>query len=356
MDSVLTKPYQYRIIECLGEGLNSCVYRAFKESNELKVKFEVALKILKSENLEALWRNEFERLARVKSRHCVVLHGWEVIDNYPALVLECVRGVNLAELVKFINLSQQDIDCIYAQAYRGITDLAHAGVFHGDLNLNNIMVDDAGTVKLVDFGIRNGGKDYLVTPKFAAPSVLMGQEPDIETDLFSLEAICLEIERGRSQISNCEEDANSGADAPLAQLAIQSLAKKVRVAMQKRESERARTNAYKLKRPFRVAYQRLAQQIGVGLICFFVSILSRGDSTFRAPLSPARLIIRTMKWVKVKVNGQDFGYAPLDISLSSARMIDLRWRGPTGNGERTLTLLPGQTKILTDKFFSPDPK
>ncbi len=357
MESVLTKPYQYRIVECLGEGLNSCVYRAFKQSNELNVRFEVALKILKSKNLEALWRNEFERLICVKSRHCVALHGWELINNSPALVLEYVRGVNLAELVKYVELNKENIDCIYGQACRGLRDLAQVALFHGDLNLNNIMVDDTGIVKLVDFGVRNGHKDYLVTPKFAAPSVLMGEEPNIETDIFSLEAICLEIELNHS--SHVPDDGSVGGpkqvgNAP--EFATHDLAKKVRIAMKRRENERVRTNAYKAPRSFRLSRQTLFQSIGVGFICLFFSILSQGDSTRHLPTPPARLIVRTVKWVKIAVNGHDYGYSPINISLSATRMVHLQWFGSAGRGERTIALIPGQTKFLTDNFFSPDSK
>src|SRR5690348_7962163 len=136
-ENIKVKPYGYRLVEFLGEGLNSCVYRAFKEDKDLGVRHEVALKILKSETQVAAWRSEFSRLAKVRSPYCVALLGWEVVDTRPALVLEYVKGVTLEDLRRFGDLSVENINEICAQALLGLSDLDEAGLFHGDLSLHN---------------------------------------------------------------------------------------------------------------------------------------------------------------------------------------------------------------------------
>src|SRR6185437_7836857 len=119
MGSIAALAGNYNIVEFLGEGLNSCVYRAFKDGETLGVRFDVALKILKSEKMVAIWRNEFERLSKIASGHCVKLLGWEILQTGPALVLEYVRGVNLSELQKYTELSADDLDEIARQSRRG---------------------------------------------------------------------------------------------------------------------------------------------------------------------------------------------------------------------------------------------
>lgn len=343
MQTIATKPYNYRMIECLGEGLNSCVYRAFKESKELNVKFEVALKILKSQKLVSLWRNELERLLRVKSQHCVLLHGWEIINNSPTLVLEYVRGVNLDELIRYVSLSNEEIENVYAQAFRGLQDLALAGLCHGDLNLHNIMVNESGTVKLVDFGISNGQKDYFVTPKFAAPSVLMGAAPNFETDLFSLDAIRLELKRRQAPPI---DDENTSKD----------LSKKVQIALHRREADRQRTNAYTNKKSFQLSRFMRAPRTTICVFILFISILSLGDSAHKRLISPAHLIIRTVNWLKISIDGRALGYSPVETTISASHPVHVHWQGPIGHGDRTLTFQPGKTATLTDRFFSPNHK
>ena len=332
------------MIECLGEGLNSCVYHAFKESKDLNVKFEVALKILKSEKLVSLWRNEFERLLRVKSQHCVRLHGWEIINNSPTLVLEYVHGVSLEELARYAApLNHEEIESIYEQTYRGLRDLALVGLCHGDLNLYNIMVDESGTVKLVDFGISTGQKDYFVTPKFAAPSVLMGAPPSFETDLFSLDAIRAEIERRHAPSSN---DKNTPKD----------LVKKVRLALHSRDADRQRTKAYANKKSFQFSPLVWVPRIAVCLLIMFISMLSRGDSGHNPLTVPAHLIVRTINWLKISVDDRILGYSPVELSVSTSRPVHIHWQGPFGEGDRILTFQPGKTETLTDRFFSPNRK
>jgi len=348
MESVPTKSYHYRMVECLGEGLNSCVYRAFKESKELNVRFEVALKILKSENLVALWRNEFERLMKVKSRHCVALLGWEVINSSPVLVLEYVQGVNLNELLRYVRLTAQDLDVIYSQTHRGLTDLAISGVFHGDLNLQNIMIDETGAVKLVDFGIKNGRKDFFITPKYAAPAVLMGEEPNLETDLFSLDAICAEVEAYHSE-TNSEIDGETDFSSDEI-MAVQDLARKVRFARQRRDAERARTQAVVLSRQFRLRDWVWPSRIAICMAAVSFSFLSLGDAQPAKALPPSRLHLRTNQWLKIQIDNKEMGYSPLDVALPAGKVL-LHWSNASKHGERVVELKSGQTETLTDAFF-----
>ncbi len=352
MESIAAQPYHYRMVECLGEGLNSCVYRAFKESSAADVKFEVALKILKSANLDSLWRNELERLMRVKSRHCVILHGWEVIEGAPALVLEYVRGVTLDELVRSGSLSRENIECIYSQAYRGLQDIARVDLYHGDLNLENIMVDVTGTVKLVDFGFTNGRRDRFITPKYAAPALLMGGTPTLETDIFSLKAICAEIEpkhlRPNRAVSATVETPHDDESS------VSDLAEKVQKIIRMRESQRVKTNVYAIKKPRRFFTAAGSTWTAICAAFLFFSLLSRGDSGHEPPRAPARIVIRTAHWVKISIDNRDLGFAPVDVSVSASRPAHIHWLGANGSGERTVLLTPGKTEILTDRFFSPN--
>ena len=145
----------YEIANLLGEGLNSCVYRAFRKDEKTSLTQEVALKILKSKKLVHLWRAEFETLRQVRSPHCLSVFGWEWIEDKPALVLECVDGLSLNELFRQTDLSIEEASEVFRQIQCGLEHLRQLGLCHGDLSLKNILINRKGLVKLVDFGLGN---------------------------------------------------------------------------------------------------------------------------------------------------------------------------------------------------------
>ncbi len=65
------------------------------------------------------------------------------------------------------------------------------GVVHLDLKPGNLVVDAAGTLHLLDFGLgtRTGGAARGGTPFFAAPELLLGLVPDARADLFAVGAM-----------------------------------------------------------------------------------------------------------------------------------------------------------------------
>jgi serine/threonine protein kinase len=333
----------YKIEEFLGEGLNSCVYRAFKESEQLGLRFEVALKILKSEKMVSVWRNEFQRLSKINSEYCVKLLGWEILSTGPALVLEHVKGLNLFELQKNCVLSAADVSEIIRQSRLGLEHLAAQGLFHGDLSPQNIMINESGHVKLVDFGISVDRKNSFVTPRYASPSVIMGLLPTLKTDLESLELIRNDIAR---RIKDDDDEIN-----PI------SLGQKVKDALECRRKTQSRTQPFamlareslrKIKSNYLSAYLRSAIVAGLLLTSFF----SRGDAN-RSSQSPlARLIIHSPNWLSVRLEGQNLGFAPLDIPLKVGKKLRLHWQATKKSGEMLIIARPGQIIRIDEKYFA----
>ena len=84
------------------------------------------------------------------------------------------------------------------------------GVLHLDLKPSNLVLDSAGQLHLLDFGlaVRAGSQSLGGTPFFAAPEVLFGTVPDQRADLFSIGAMVVHalLPKDRMQISEFARD------------------------------------------------------------------------------------------------------------------------------------------------------
>jgi serine/threonine protein kinase len=198
---------EYLIKEPLGEGLTSHVYKAIRRHRRLNIEQTVALKVLHSKDEVRTLKNEIKILSQIRSAHCVQLLGWEELAVGPAIVLEYLEGLSLAELSAMIPLSTAMIDEILAQVQDGLRDLDKYKICHGDLSSRNIFISTSGVVKLLDFGfsgVTQGGSLYG-TPQILAPEVWLGQPISLAADLFSLGLIKVDLEE-RTIVSDRTRD------------------------------------------------------------------------------------------------------------------------------------------------------
>lgn len=347
---MFANPTGYEFTEFLGEGLNSCVYKAIKQNHEHGLRFEVALKILKSEKLVSLWRNEFDRLAAIESKHCVRLLGWEIFNDKPTLVLEYVDGVTLEDLTVYSHLSADQIQEIYRQALEGLRDLMAAGISHGDLNFNNIMVDKNGLVKLVDFGVRGGHNEMFATPKYAAPEVLMGQEPDFSTDVSSLRMIIAEcFERFDLPTVDYEVEDNNNIKAVQRRA---ELAAKVQYIQRFKGSRHGLTqNITQLKNTKNLP-RRTTLRFAIVFLVIWPFFMYGDQSQSEESARYIRVIVRTQNWLQFRINEGPVVFSPNEVLVRVGKKNRIEWRSATSRGDRNLTVQHNQPiLLLEDSFF-----
>ena len=347
-DVIFSKPTSYRLLELLGEGLNSYVYRAIKENEEFKISQSVAVKILKSEKLVSIWRNEITRISQIRSKYCVGYYGWEIIAGKPALILEHVRGVTLEELITESSLSKAELIEILGQSYYGLRDLQDAGLFHGDINLHNIMIDDAGCVKLVDFGVYDSEGAIFTTPKYADARVLSGELPTLETDIYSLRSVGLDIAR-KFKLSM---QAHNLAEFKLDQGVQLKLAVKVNEILEKQARRQGFTEKLAKITSVEWSFKRLSQVVAM-MVIFCIPLFSLGDQKPGAIYSkPALISVRSNNWLELKINGEHLGYAPVDAEIYSQGTVHIEWVSPSGSGQTVLTVRQGQHIVIDDVFIA----
>jgi eukaryotic-like serine/threonine-protein kinase len=157
-----TRIGQYEIIRELGRGGMGAVYSA----RDTKLGRKVAIKFVYSNNqpeLAARFILEAKATARCSHENIIVIHEVGEHDGNPFMVLEYLQGAPLTQLLQEgRKLPAAQAVELMVSVVRALT-VAHAhNIVHRDLKPDNIFVTDAGTIKVLDFGIAklvHGGDD-----------------------------------------------------------------------------------------------------------------------------------------------------------------------------------------------------
>jgi hypothetical protein len=196
---------RYRIVALAGRGGMGEVYRA----EDLRLSQLVAIKFLPqelSQDVSALARFHSEvRIARQVS-HPNVCRVFDIgdVDGIPFLSMEYVDGEDLASVVRRIGrLSPDKATEVARQICAGMAAEHEKGVIHRDLKPANVMLDGAGKVRVMDFGLAGiaasiqGSEIRAGTPAYMAPEQLEGRGVTIKSDIYSLGLILYEILTGK---------------------------------------------------------------------------------------------------------------------------------------------------------------
>lgn len=129
--------------------------------------------------------------------------------HYLYIVTEFIDGQNLAQWM--IDNPKPDLETvrgIVEQIAKGLRAFHRMEMLHQDLRPNNIMIDNTGTVKIIDFGATNvAGIMEITSPiernnlqgtaQYTAPEYFLGEAGTSRSDLFSLGVITYQILTGR---------------------------------------------------------------------------------------------------------------------------------------------------------------
>lgn len=142
-----------------------------------------------------------EREARLAARlnhpHVVAIFDLVTEGDDQWLVMEYVDGATLAELVRSGGpLAPDQAAPILGQVADALAAAHGAGIIHRDVKPSNILVTEAGQVKLSDFGIARAEADASLTqtglvtgsPAYLAPEVASGSSATEASDVWSLGA------------------------------------------------------------------------------------------------------------------------------------------------------------------------
>jgi predicted ATPase/predicted Ser/Thr protein kinase len=198
---------RYEVLEELGKGGMGRVYKVLdREINE-----EVALKLLNPEvasdspTIER-FRNELKLARKVTHKNVCRMHDINKEKDTHFITMEYVPGEDLKSVIRRKKrYSEDEAISLAEQICAGLGEAHRLGVTHRDLKPQNIMIDEEGQARIMDFGIarsretKGATEEGLVigTPDYMSPEQVEGGEADPRSDIYSLGVVLYEMVTGR---------------------------------------------------------------------------------------------------------------------------------------------------------------
>jgi serine/threonine protein kinase/tetratricopeptide (TPR) repeat protein len=199
---------RYHIIEELGRGGMGRVYKAV----DTEVNEKIALKLIKPEiasdkkTIER-FRNELKFARKIRHKNVCQMYDLSKEEGSYYITMEFVPGDDLKSLIRRMGrLSPGQAISITKQVCDGLAEAHKLGVVHRDLKPQNIMIDQDGNARIMDFGIARslegkgitGAGVMIGTPDYMSPEQVEGKETDPRSDIYSLGIILYEMVTGQT--------------------------------------------------------------------------------------------------------------------------------------------------------------
>ena len=204
---------RYAVEEVLGRGGMGVVYRAL----DRQLGERVAIKVLRPELTELnptvldRFKQELRLARRITHRNVVRTYDLGESNGTYYITMELVHGTTLATMIQ--DAGRLDVPAtltIGKQLCRALEVAHDEGIIHRDIKPPNLLVDPAGFLKVMDFGIARlaegrpitgealtGVGVVVGTPQYMAPEQLFGEPVDQRTDLYATGAVLFECLTGR---------------------------------------------------------------------------------------------------------------------------------------------------------------
>jgi len=209
---------RYRLVERIGGGGMGTVYRAERADGAFRQ--HVAIKLIRPELLseDGLERFFAERQILAKLEHpgiARLIDGGAEELGIPYVVMELVEGLPIDRYCNDngLNLNQRLALC--ARVCEALSAAHEQGIVHRDIKPGNILVNQQGQPKLLDFGIakvleaddfgtplpftRTG--NMAMTPQYASPEQVRGIDVGAASDIYSMGVLFYELLTGNRPYS-----------------------------------------------------------------------------------------------------------------------------------------------------------
>jgi hypothetical protein len=206
---------RYRILGLVGEGGMGAVYEAEQDNPRRTVALKVVKPGLAAPELLRRFEQESQALGRLQHPGIAQIYEAGAADAgsgpQPYFAMEFIRGLALLDYAKGQNLNTRQRLEIMAKVCDAVQHAHRRGIIHRDLKPGNILVDDAGQPKVLDFGVaritdtdvrttRQTDLGELVgTLAYMSPEQVLADplEVDTRSDVYALGVVLYELLAGR---------------------------------------------------------------------------------------------------------------------------------------------------------------
>jgi len=200
---------RFTLLRELGRGATSVVYLARVEGREVAVKI-LRPDLLERPDVRCRFHEQAEAAARVEHPNVVRTLGGELVvesgRTYGLLVMEHVEGRTLRELLgTWGRVPEGLVREIARQVATGLAAVHGAGLVHGDLRPENVLLTGDDRVRIMDLGVAGSidgaaavardGRHAGSLP-YTAPELFAGSEASSASDLYALGVLLHELLTG----------------------------------------------------------------------------------------------------------------------------------------------------------------
>jgi len=223
---------RYIVRERIGRGGMGEVFRA----DDRELGRAIALKRLDPGFDRELLLREARAAAQLSHPNVVTVHEVGEADGAPFLAMELVDGTTLTRWLRDEPRTWRQIANVLAQAARGLAAAHARGLVHRDFKPDNVLVDNTGRARVVDFGLARvaqpgargeshrealhasataatmlaGGTPHTAlagTPAYLAPELLDGAAPDPRSDQYAFGVAAFEALYGEHPFAGATAEA-----------------------------------------------------------------------------------------------------------------------------------------------------
>ncbi|HLJ93425.1 MAG TPA: serine/threonine-protein kinase [Gemmataceae bacterium] len=202
---------RYLVLDFLDKGGQAAVYRAFHPMLGREVVLKLSRRPAAGTQTErGRFVAEGKLLAELDHPNLARIYDLDFHEGRPFLVMEYVRGRNLRQVINQQPLMPRQAAGLLAKVARALAVAHRRGILHLDIKPENILIDEAGQPRLIDFGLARLQNAWVAdepnsgtisgTPSYMAPEQARGQAERIDprSDVFALGAVLYQLLTGKA--------------------------------------------------------------------------------------------------------------------------------------------------------------